>query len=430
MIAGSMGSKDGGGGWAGGKGCVGRMSTRARERASGEVALYVAEALTSMAATWLSTGLLFVTAKILGWGTQANLTLAAGQGVVYMVGSLASSRASGWRGRKPLLISLYLMMALMTLGMAMVAESGAALVAMLMVWTLMSSANWPALAGMLCHGGSAEEVSRRVGRYNLVWAATGAVAIAGVAGVMAVWPLGVFYISTVLHLLSAGLVWWSGDEPGGADAHLNVPAELVAKRGLAKRLSRMALPASYTVIFSLTPILASLPAVQAMPGGWQSVAVSVWLVSRVVTFWVMGWTRFWHTRPGVLMGAVVVMALSFGVAAGSGLLPVPVGSQLAALIGAQLVLGVAMGVIYSGSLYFGMVLSHNGDGEGGSTEQGGYHEAMIGAGTILGPAAGVVAILSGTGPAVGVGLVVVVCVGLCGAAAMRKSVGANAASVR
>ena len=42
------------------------------------------------------------------------------------------------------------------------------------------------------------------------------------------------------------------------------------------------------------------------------------------------------------------------------------------MIAWQIVLGVTMGLIYSGSLYFGMVLSE------GSTEHGGYHEALIG----------------------------------------------------
>ena len=41
-------------------------------------------------------------------------------------------------------------------------------------------------------------------------------------------------------------------------------------------------------------------------------------------------------------------------------------------------------MIYSGSLYFGMVLSE------GSTEHGGYHEALIGVGWVLGPTAGAI----------------------------------------
>jgi hypothetical protein len=58
---------------------------------------------------------------------------------------------------------------------------------------------------------------------------------------------------------------------------------------------------------------------------------------------------------------------------------------LPAMIASQIVLGVSIGLIYSASLYFGMVLSH------GSTEHGGYHEALIGLGQALGPLAGAAA---------------------------------------
>jgi hypothetical protein len=45
----------------------------------------------------------------------------------------------------------------------------------------------------------------------------------------------------------------------------------------------------------------------------------------------------------------------------------------------ELLMGIAAGFIYTGSLYYGMVLSD------GSTEQGGYHEALVGAGIVVGP---------------------------------------------
>jgi len=61
------------------------------------------------------------------------------------------------------------------------------------------------------------------------------------------------------------------------------------------------------------------------------------------------------------------------------------GSSLTTIVAWQLVLGVVMGTIYSASLYFGMVLSD------GSTEHGGYHEALIGLGSVLGPGAGALA---------------------------------------
>jgi hypothetical protein len=55
------------------------------------------------------------------------------------------------------------------------------------------------------------------------------------------------------------------------------------------------------------------------------------------------------------------------------------------MIASQIVLGLALGLIYSASLYFGMVLSD------GSTEHGGYHEALIGLGQTMGPLAGAIA---------------------------------------
>jgi hypothetical protein len=51
----------------------------------------------------------------------------------------------------------------------------------------------------------------------------------------------------------------------------------------------------------------------------------------------------------------------------------------------EIAMGVAMGLIYSASLYFGMVLSD------GSTAQNAYHEALIGLGSILGPGCGALA---------------------------------------
>ncbi len=57
-------------------------------------------------------------------------------------------------------------------------------------------------------------------------------------------------------------------------------------------------------------------------------------------------------------------------------------ADLLAMIFGQILLGIAMAMIYMASLYFGMVLSQS------STAHGGYHEALIGLGGILGPGAG------------------------------------------
>ena len=54
--------------------------------------------------------------------------------------------------------------------------------------------------------------------------------------------------------------------------------------------------------------------------------------------------------------------------------------SIAVLIGGQIILGLAAALVYAGSLYYSMHLSH------GAGEHAGLHEALIGMGTVVGPA--------------------------------------------
>jgi hypothetical protein len=95
-------------------------------------------------------------------------------------------------------------------------------------------------------------------------------------------------------------------------------------------------------------------------------------------------STWWHTRPRILLLSAAVMLVAFlGVTIQASALPgfsnVGQAVDLASMVGWQIVLGAVMGIIYAGSLYFGMVLSE------GSTEHGGYHEALIGLGSVVGP---------------------------------------------
>jgi MFS family permease len=109
----------------------------------------------------------------------------------------------------------------------------------------------------------------------------------------------------------------------------------------------------------------------------QTLLASVWMMSRGLCFVVLGVTSWWHTRPRAMLIAAIVLLGSF---LGTTLIP-----SLWEMILCQIALGASIGLIYSASLYFGMVLSD------GSTEQNSYHEALIGLGTVLGPGCGALA---------------------------------------
>ena len=104
-------------------------------------------------------------------------------------------------------------------------------------------------------------------------------------------------------------------------------------------------------------------------------------------FLALGATVWWHTRPRALLTAALLLLAGFlAITIRPQWLPnapqLATGPWLAWVVGWQIVLGLALGLVYAASLYFGMVLSE------GSTEHGGYHEALIGVGSVLGPGAG------------------------------------------
>jgi hypothetical protein len=230
--------------------------------------------------------------------------------------------------------------------------------------------------------------------YNVVWAGTAALTLAVNGAIIEYWPVGVFVITAVMHGLSALLLLTGqGDaSPGDTEAieatphaHLDPEPELLRARTVALWLSRISVPASYALVYALSALLPSLETVKQLPTWAATLAGSVWLMSRWLTFLMLGFSTWWHTRPRALLVAAWVMLAAFAAVAwqpsrslGHGTLVMDIGW----LVVCQIAIGVSIGLIYSASLYFGMVLSE------GSTEHSGYHEALIGLGSILGPGAG------------------------------------------
>jgi hypothetical protein len=165
-------------------------------------------------------------------------------------------------------------------------------------------------------------------------------------------------------------------------AHLDPEPGLMQSRTLALWLSRIALPAMYVVNFSLGAILPNLPVIRSTSPAMQTVYGSIWIAARMIMFMILAVTIFWHTRPRLLLVSAITLLGGFLLMT---IAPQPLLDPFVSLVAGQIVIGVAMGLIYTASLYFGMVLSQ------GSTEHGGYHEALVGVGGTLGPGAGALA---------------------------------------
>jgi len=343
--------------------------------------LLVVEWVTSLGTMLLITGVFFYTEHRFGFTLLQNLLLASGQGLVYVGGSLAADGLQKKLGRRGMLIGQYIVMGLLAAGgLAMTGAAG--LVVLLLMYAATAGSSWPALESLV-----AGEDSRRMGAnlatYNVVWASAGVVAIGCNGLLIDHWPAGVFLIPIATHAMSIVLMTINAGEfrVPGSEFRVADESHVLRERTLALWLSRIALPSTYVVIYSLMPLMAATPVIKRMGPSLGTAVCGTWMAARFGAFAILGWSNWWHSRPRLLLLAELGMLAGF---LGT-VVPAAVGGRLIWILGAQVLLGMAMGVIYSGSLYFGMVLSE------GSTEHGGYHEALIGLGQALGPGAGAAA---------------------------------------
>lgn len=343
------------------------------------VLVHLIEALVAAASNLLTIGVFFFMEHRFGWGLKSNFLLSAGLGAVYVGGALAADGLSRRLGRRTTLAGAYLIIAAVTLVAALI-DIPYAYAAAVLISAGTSATTWPIIENLVSSGEpDPHRLSKRLATYNIVWASVGTAVLAGNGLLLEFFPLGVFLIPSLFCLIAMALAIFAPIEPRAdfvAAAHPAPEPMLARQRVLALWLSRISVPAMYLMIYSLAAMMPLLPAIQPLRPAIQTLVCSVWLVARFVTFIALGATVFWHARPRLLLVAAMGLLLS--------LLAMTLPESLGWMILGQVVFGIATGLIYSASLYFGMVLSE------GSTEHGGYHEALIGFGMTLGPGVGVI----------------------------------------
>jgi hypothetical protein len=134
---------------------------------------------------------------------------------------------------------------------------------------------------------------------------------------------------------------------------------------------------------------------------------AVWFLARVGCFVLLWQWGGWHYRFRWMLAAFLALIAAYVV--------LLLGQSFALLLAAQVVFGLATGLLYYSSLFYSMDV---GDTKG---EHGGIHEAAIGLGICLGPAVGAAALyLAPTQPHAGVlGVTALLVVGLAGLIGLR-----------
>ncbi|HXE54022.1 MAG TPA: MFS transporter, partial [Tepidisphaeraceae bacterium] len=245
--------------------------------------LYCIEALASIAGTLLSIGISFYMKDRFHWDMRQNFLLAAGQGLIYVPGALLAGWFSTRLGARMAFCACYVVLVLISVAAWAMAGAqgpwwGIGVAAALLAYTFVIGISWPILEGLVAQGGAPAGMAHRLAVYNVVWPAAGALAIAVEGTVMKYWMAGLFIIPAAMHLISLLLLGVQRPiDSGSADAHppLRVEPELLRKRKLALWLSRTALPATYTVIYGLMPIMPFLTVMRHLSTSKQTLVASV-----------------------------------------------------------------------------------------------------------------------------------------------------------
>jgi predicted MFS family arabinose efflux permease len=242
---------------------------------------------------------------------------------------------------------------------------------------------WPVLEALVSEGANA---ARAVGFYNMTWAVNNASAF--FIGGSLIEKFGyqtIFYVPLGFMVLQFVMVFRLETMHDGATvaaAENNASAQASpAPPDRAKNFQRMAWLANPFAYIAINTLIAVLPGIAAkfhLSTSMAGIVCSLWCFARVAAFFTLWHWPGWHYKFRWLVGAFALLIVSF-----AGILRV---HDLAIVLIAQMVFGAAIGLIYYSSLFYAM------DASEAKSEHGGIHEAAIGVGNCLGPAAGAAAL--------------------------------------
>ena len=360
-------------------------------------ACYTIEGINSFAVAIYFNYLFFFFRDKFGFNDRQNLELAAFIGVIYVFASLGAGKIAHRIGYFTALKTGF---ALMAVGLAagLFCHSLAGQIALACVVNVGMCFIWPVLETLVSKGADA---ARAVGIYNITWAITNATAF--FIGGTLIEKLGyesIFYLPLALMILQFAMVFWLEKiQPISSGAGVSPVQSMretsstpsnqldrqaacpTAEPTLAKNFQRLAWLANPFAYIAINTLLAVLPGVAQrfdLSPMFAGFACSLWCFVRVAAFIVLWQWSGWHYQFRWLVTAFVLMVISF-----ASILVVP---NLAVMLIAQLFFGATIGLMYYSSLFYAM------DAHDSSSEHGGIHEAAIGIGNCLGPAAGAAAL--------------------------------------
>jgi MFS family permease len=346
-----------------------------------KVICYLLEGLNAFATAYYFNYLMFLLQKEYQFDNKQNLAVGAVHGLIYIGASLLGGKAGQKFGYFTLLRIGFLGMAL-SIALGGFFPAAAMQLIALTGWTITMCFTWPMLEAMTCEHEDATALPHRLGLYNVIWAASAASAY--FSGGMIFEALGaqsVYWLPVIIHLVQFIITfpmqkwhdeWLAKAPPIRGEAA--VMGEGIGKPVFFRKLAFMANPFAYMTINTLLAVVPGIAANNGMTVAEAGRIMSLWFIVRAVSFVVLWFWHGWHYRFGWFVAAFIMLI--------GGFLSLMLANAVWQLIVAQIVFGLAAGLIYYSSLFYAM------DGSEAKSEHGGIHEALIGAGICGGPAIG------------------------------------------
>ncbi len=345
---------------------------------------YAAEFLNSFAVVLATNGVFFFARYELHCAPATLLWVMACGGAVYTAAALIGGKILSHTGQRKVLIATGVCTALICLiGVAAVDFRSLALLFLLVALLNLSvTPGWPALESAITQSPARMKLSTRITLYNLGWSNSYFLAVlaTGILARWLTWP-AVFIGAGLAAATSVVLVRFVaipqsliGSQPVYHDDVEPADAALIGSvRGTTLlNMARLSNLLAYVSLNSMMPIMAYLTYRAGFSYAEATAVGSIWGLARIVGFIGCWFWTGWHYRVRWMLGGFFSL-----VGATVMLIAVP---SIAVLIGGQIILGLAAALVYAGSLYYSMHLSH------GAGEHAGLHEALIGMGTVVGPA--------------------------------------------
>lgn len=352
--------------------------------ASSKIPLFAFEALGSLACGFYGNYIFFLFRDRYGFGDLGNLGVAALMGLVIALASWKGGKFAQQHGCfRAMFSGLFGMILALSVG-AYFPQMSVQL-AVLVVWAASQFMVWPALESLVTEGESGTGRAHLVGVYSVVWATCSALSYFFGGSLFERLGSGsIFWLPPLIHVLQVLLLL--GIARGSAEEPIPISPEalpLATRRGRCprsfQRMAWIANPFACVAAFTLLAMIPGLARKMGLSITMAGLFCSIWFFARLAAFLVMWRWPGWHYRfRWLLAGYILLIAGFVTVLTADGLLWLGLG---------QVSFGLAVGSLYYASLFYSMDVGE------ARAEQGGIHEALMGAGNFIGPGVGAVSLL-------------------------------------